>query len=46
MIEGMDVVDAIAATPVTFDDSPYTPQVMARVTAETFGVDYPEPKKF
>lgn len=46
VIEGMDVVDAIAATPVTFDDSPYTPQVMARVTSETFGVDYPEPKKF
>jgi len=43
--EGMDVVDAIASTRTGFNDKPMTPQVMKKVTVETFGVDYPEPKK-
>ena len=31
VISGMDVVDAIAATPTDFNDKPKTPQVMKRV---------------
>ena len=29
-----------------FHDKPLTPQVMKKVTCETFGVMYPEPKKY
>ena len=43
--EGLDVVDAIAATPCDYNDRPKTPQVMKKVTVETFGVEYPEPQK-
>ena len=43
--EGMDVVDAIATTRTDMRDRPVEPQVMASVTVETFGVEYPEPKK-
>ena len=45
VISGMDVVDAIASTPTDFRDRPKTEQVMKTVTVETFGVEYPEPKK-
>ena len=45
VIEGMDVVDAIATTRVGFNDKPMTPQVMEKVTVETFGEVYPEPTK-
>ena len=45
VISGMEVVDAIAATPTDFRDRPKTDQVMKTVTVETFGVEYPEPKK-
>ena len=45
VIEGMDVVNAIAETETDFSDRPRTPQVMESVTVETFGVDYPEPEK-
>lgn len=45
VIEGMDVVDEIACTDTDMRDRPRTPQVIKSVTAETFGVDYPEPKK-
>ncbi len=45
VIEGMEVVDAIADTPTDFSDRPTTPQVMKTVTVETFGEEYPEPKK-
>lgn len=44
IIEGIEVVNAIAETPTDYDDRPMTPQVMKSVTAETFGVDYPEPE--
>ena len=44
VIEGMDVVDEIAAAPTDFRDKPLSPQVIEKVTAETFCVDYPEPK--
>ena len=45
VIEGMEVVDAIATTPTDFRDKPLKEQRMKKVTAETFGVDYPEPEK-
>ena len=45
VISGMEVVDRIAATPTDFRDRPKTDQVMKTVTVETFGVEYPEPKK-
>ena len=43
--EGMDVVDAIAASRTDFSDRPLQPVVIRSITAETFGVDYPEPEK-
>ena len=43
--EGLDVVDKIANTRTDYNDRPRTPQVMKKVTVETFGVDYPEPEK-
>lgn len=45
VIEGQDIVDAIAMTPKNHQDKPNTDQKMAKVTVDTFGVDYPEPKK-
>ena len=45
IIEGMDVVDKIAETDTDYRDKPIVPQVMKKVTVETFGVDYPEPEK-
>ena len=46
VIEGMDVVDRIAGTRTGVNDRPMTPQVMKKLTVDTFGVDYPEPKKY
>ena len=43
--EGMDVVDAIAETQTNYMDAPLEPQVMTKVTVETFGEEYPEPEK-
>ena len=43
--EGMDAVDAIARTRTGMMDRPIKPQVMKKVTVETFGVEYPEPEK-
>lgn len=45
VIEGMDAVDAIACTDTDMRDRPRTPQIMQKVTAETFGAEYPEPKR-
>ena len=45
VIEGMDVVDQIASSKTDFSDRPLAPQVMKQVTVDTFGVEYPEPKK-
>ena len=45
VIEGMEVVNAIAATPTYRDDRPMEEQVMEKVTVETFGETYPEPVK-
>ena len=44
IIEGMDVVDAIADTATAPDDRPYEDQRIASMTVETFGVEYPEPE--
>ncbi len=46
VIEGMEVVDAIANTATDYNDRPRTEQKLKKVTAETFGEEYPEPKKF
>lgn len=43
--EGMDIVNKIAEVSTNYADKPDIPQVMAKVTVETFGVDYPEPEK-
>ena len=45
VIEGIENVDKIANTRTDFQDRPRTPQVMKKVTVETFGVEYPEPEK-
>jgi len=52
VLEGMDVVDKIVKTRVITrspygggKDRPVEPPVMKKVTVETFGIDYPEPKK-
>jgi len=45
VIEGMDVVDAIAETKTDWSDRPYEEQKMKKVTAETFGITYPAPQK-
>ena len=44
VIEGMEVVNRIAETDTDFQDRPLQNQVMETVTAETFGVTYPEPE--
>lgn len=46
LIEGMDVVNKIAEVATDYQDKPMEPQVMATVTVETFGEEYPEPEKF
>ena len=45
VLEGMDVVNAIANTRCDYNDRPLQPQVMKTVTVDTFGVEYPEPQK-
>ena len=45
LIEGIEVVDKICSVRTDWNDKPRIPQVMKKVTVETFGVDYPEPEK-
>ena len=45
VIEGIEVVDQIASCKTGWGDKPIEPQTMKKVTVETFGVEYPEPKK-
>ena len=45
VIEGMETVDEIANVKTDWGDRPYEDQVIASMTAETFGVEYPEPEK-
>ena len=42
--EGLEVVDKIAAVPTDFRDRPLENQVIATITVDTMGVDYPEPE--
>ena len=43
--EGMDVVNKIAAVKTDYSDKPLESQRMKKVTVDTQGVDYAEPKK-
>ncbi len=45
IIEGLDVVDKIAAVKTDWNDKPLRAQTMKKVTVETFGVEYPDPEK-
>ena len=45
VVEGMDVVDAIATTDTDRSDKPLSEQRMKTVRVDTFGVDYGEPEK-
>ncbi len=42
--EGLDVVNKIAATRTDFRDRPLEDQVIASITVDTQGVEYPEPE--
>ena len=44
VIEGMDVVNRIAQVDTDYSDRPIEPQVMKKVSAETFDVEYKEPE--
>ncbi len=46
VIEGMDEVDRIAKVKTSYGDQPVKPEIMTKVTVETFGKDYPLPKKY
>ena len=43
VIEGIEVVDEVCKVRTDYNDRPRIPQVMKKVTVETFGADYPEP---
>lgn len=45
VIEGLDVVDTIATVSTSRGDRPVEDQVMANVSVDTFGEEYPEPEK-
>lgn len=45
VVEGMETVDEIANVKTDWNDRPYEDQKMKSVTAETFGVEYPQPVK-
>ena len=44
VISGMEVCDAIVSTKRNYNDRPLEEQKMIKVTAETFGEEYPEPE--
>ena len=44
--EGIEVVDSIANAKRDWSDKPRMPQRMAKVTVDTFGVDYPAPEQY
>ena len=45
VVEGMDIVDAIASCATDASDRPLEEQAMESVRVETFGVDYGEPER-
>lgn len=46
VVVGIEVVDKIASVETDYSDKPIVPQVMEKVTVDTFGVEYPEPTKY
>lgn len=44
LVEGLEIVDKIAKVSRDYSDRPMEEQRMAKVTVDTFGVDYPEPE--
>lgn len=46
VIEGMDEVDRIAGVRTAPGDRPLQPEIMKSLTVETFGVEYPMPKRY
>ncbi|MCR5216085.1 MAG: peptidylprolyl isomerase [Lachnospiraceae bacterium] len=44
LIEGDEELEKIAMVSTTWGDAPMVPQIMEKVTVDTFGVDYPEPE--
>ncbi|HZJ84704.1 MAG TPA: peptidylprolyl isomerase [Syntrophomonadaceae bacterium] len=45
VIEGQENVDKIVSVDTNFRDKPLVDQVIKSVIVDTFGIDYPEPKK-
>lgn len=45
VIEGIEVVDKIATTETNYQDKPIKKEVMKKVTVDTFGITYQNPKK-
>ena len=45
LTEGFDVLDEIASVRTDYNDRPRIPQVMKKVTVDTFGEKYPAPDK-
>lgn len=45
VIDGLESVDEIAEVKTDYNDKPLKPQIIKKMTVETFGVDYPEPDK-
>jgi peptidyl-prolyl cis-trans isomerase B (cyclophilin B) len=43
--EGMDVIDEIANVKTNYSDAPLQPQIINKVTVETFETEYPAPVK-
>ena len=45
LTDGFEVLDEIASVKTDWNDKPKIPQVMKKVTVETFGIGYPTPVK-
>ena len=45
LTDGFEVLDEIASVKTDWNDKPKIPQVMKKVTVETFGIGYPKPVK-
>ena len=45
LTEGFDVLDEIASVRTDYNDRPRVPQVMKKVTVDTFVEKYPDPDK-
>lgn len=45
VVEGLEFVNQIAEVDTDMRDKPLDPQIMKKVTVDTFGVEYPAPEK-